>query len=396
MSDKIKRDARARQAATGEPYTRARRAAAGQAPPPAGPDDAPAAEGVPQPVAVMMARHLQAAMNHLGRWTSLGQEAMALPESPRLGEKPKGPAAPVLAARSEAHRILYHLQQWTERTAVASGAVPVMPELFGPVSPEGRAARKALYPEPLGWCADGGHLPQPGETPEDTAPGRAARHCLPGPVPDWHLSRNARGMYVRRAGDIVPGTPAAPLFDAAGRIEAYASGWAERPGDSPADLAAALDGFSEVVSVLTEASTQLLREIARRAANGTLSGVDAAQLAAAREKLTAVLDAPVPGGGSTNHLNSALRDAAGAITGASARPRPDAPPVPGHLARKLAGKTAAQVREELGSERFVQRQVSRVRPGDYTRADHLEAVATWMHATGAAAYDPGAHSRDVS
>jgi hypothetical protein len=52
--------------------------------------------------------------------------------------------------------------------------------------------------------------------------------------------------------------------------------------------------------------------------------------------------------------------------------------------------TAAAAR---GSERFTQRQVSRVRPGDYTKADHLETVATWMHATGVAAYDPGAHAQ---
>jgi hypothetical protein len=394
MSDKIKRDARARQAATGEPYTRARRAAGRQAPPPAGPGDVPAGGDVPQPVAVMMARHLQAAMLHLGRWRALGENAKAIPESPRLGEKPKGPAAPVLTAEHEAFGILHDLQQWTERTAVASGAVPEIPNWFGGTAdPAGDAARAALYPEPLGWCAHGGHLPQPGETPEDTAPARGIRHCLPGPVPDWELSMHASGKYVRKSGDIVPGTPAAPVFDAAARLEAYASGWAERPGDSPADLAAALDGLSEVVREFTEASTQLLREIARRAGNGTLSGVDTAQLAGAREKLTAMLDAPVSGGGTTNHLNNALRDAAGAITGAAARPRPDAPPVPPVLARKLAGKTVAQVREELGSERFTQRQVSRVRPGDYTRADHLETVATWMHATGAAAYDPDAHAQ---
>jgi hypothetical protein len=394
MSDKIKRDARARQAATGEPYTRARRAAGRQDPPPAGPGDVPGVGEVATPVAVMMARHLEAAMLHLGRWRALGENAKAIPEQPRLGEKAKGPAAPVLAAEHEAFGILYDLQQWTERTAVASGAVPEMPNRFGSnPGPAGVAARDALYPEPLGWCADGGHLPQPGETPEDPAPGRAVRHCLPGPVPDWHLSMRASGKYVRRSGDIVPGTPAAPVFDAAACLEAYASGWAERPGDSPADLAAALDGLSEVVRGLTAASTQVLREIARRAGNGTLSGIDAAQLADASEKLTVMLDEPVPGGGTTNHLNNVLRDAAEAITGAVARPRPDAPPVPAPLARKLAGKTAAQVREELGSERFVQRQVSRVRPGDYTRADHLEAVATWMHATGAAAYDPGAHAR---
>jgi hypothetical protein len=396
MSDKIKRDARARQAETGEPYTRARRAAGRQAPPPAGPGDVPAAGDVPQPVVVMMARHLQAAMLHLGRWRALGENAKAIPEQPRLGEKASGPASPVLAAEHEAFGILYNLQQWTERTAVASGAVPEMPNWFGGnADPAGDAARGTLYPEPLGWCADGGRLPQPGETLEDPAP-RSVRHCLPGPVPDWELSMHARGKFVRKSGDIVPGTPAAPVFDAAARLEAYASGWANRPGDSPADLAAALDGLSEVVREFTEASTQLLREITRRAGNGTLSGVDAAQLAAAREKLTAMLDAPVPGGGSTNHLNNTLRDAAEAITGAAARPRPDAPHVPATLARKLAGKTPAQVRDELGTERFVQRHVSKVRPADYTRADHLETVATWMHATGAAAYDPDAHAQDVS
>jgi len=66
--------------------------------------------------------------------------------------------------------------------------------------------------------------------------------------------------------------------------------------------------------------------------------------------------------------------------------------IPTTLARQMTGKTAAQVRDELGSEMFYQRQRGKTRPENYDRAAALERILTWMHATGAATYDPAAHA----
>jgi len=41
---------------------------------------------------------------------------------------------------------------------------------------------------------------------------------------------------------------------------------------------------------------------------------------------------------------------------------------------------------------FYQRQRGKTRPENYDRAAALERILTWMHATGAATYDPAAHA----
>jgi hypothetical protein len=397
MTDKIKRDARTRAKATGEPYTRARRAVARK---PATAADVPGAE-VPQPVAVMLARHIRAARFHLGSWRGMAEAARALPRD-RAWENPSGPTAPIIQADHTAHQALLELEQWSERTALASGAIPALPDFFGPHTPKGQAAERALYPQvdgdSGGWCAKGGRLPQPGEEHAGTSADQArglARHLLPGPVPDWHLCLYAEGREVRKARDVVPGTPAAPVFDAAATLNTYACGWMDRRGDSPADLAAALDGLAELADQLASVTGQVLGELTRRIDEGTLDGADAAGLAAARAAALGVLDEPSGRGGTINHLYRAVHQARAAITAAAAKlPDPDytGTRIPATLARQMAGKTPAQIRGELGQEMFYQRQRSKTRPTDYGRAEALERILTWMHATGAASYDPAAHA----
>ncbi len=399
MTDKIKRDARARAAATGESYTRARRAVARQ---PATAADVPGAEGIPQPAAVMLARHARAARLHLGSWRALAEGSQALPrDSGSSWEEPSGPAAPVLQARQTAGLALLDLEQWSERTALASGAITALPDLLGPPTPGGSAAERALYPQPAGdsgrWCADaGGRLPQPGEEHTGTEPGPGpglARHCLPGPVPAWHLCLYAEGRDVRKARDVVPGTPAAPVFDAAATLSAYACGWMDRRGDSPADLAAALDGLAELAEQLASVTRQVLAELARRAEAGTLDGADGAALASARDSALGVLDEHDPRGWTVNHLRGMFQQARAALAGATAAlPDSGGARIPVTLARQMAGKTAAQIRGELGHEMFYQRQRSKTRPTNYGRAEALERILTWLHAVGAASYDPAAHA----
>lgn len=397
MTDKIKRDARARAAATGEPYTRAKRAVAHS---PATAADVPGAKEVPQPVAVMLARHVRAAAKHLGTWRSLAEGARALPrDSGPSWEEPSGPAAPIVKADRAAFRALADLERWSERTALAAGAVTAMPDPWADDRVAAEAAMRALYPQPEGnsggWCSEtGGHLPQPGEKHVGSDPQPRVRHLLPGPVPEWSLCLFAEGRDVRRARDVVPGTPAAPIFDAAATLNTYACGWMDRHGDSPADLAAALDGLDELATQLASVTSQILGEVTRRIETGTLDGADAARLAAARERATAVLEEPSHQGWITNHLRGVFGEARDALTGATAK-LPGGPlgiRIPGRLTRQVAGKTAAQVRDELGNEVFLQRQVGKTRPTDYSRADMLERILTWMHATGAASYDPAAHA----
>jgi hypothetical protein len=397
MVDKIKREARERAARTGEPYTRARRAVANQ---PAAAADVPGAAGVPQPVAVMLARHARAARLHLGTWRALAEGSRALPrDSGPDREHPSGPAAPIAQAHRTAGLALLDLEGWSERTAMASGAITALPVVLGPATPDGTAAERALYPVPEGnpgrWCAEaGGHLPQPGEehTEAEQASG-LARHLLPGAVPVWHLSLYAEGRDVRRARDVVPGTPAAPVFDAAAALNSYVGGWMDRRGDSPADLAIALDGLAELADRLASVTGQVLGELARRVEAGTLDGTDAGALARVRERALGVLEESDPQGWTVNHLGRMFYEARRAVAGAAATlPDSDAARIPATLTRQMAGKTPAQVRGELGQEMFYQRQRGKTRPTSYDRAEALERILTWMHATGAATYDPAAHA----
>ena len=58
---------------------------------------------------------------------------------------------------------------------------------------------------------------------------------------------------------------------------------------------------------------------------------------------------------------------------------------------RFTGRTAIQIRAELGREAFGQRQVSKTRAADYGRHDLLVRMLAWMHATGATEYDAEAH-----
>lgn len=394
-----KRDARARSARTGEPYTRARRAVTRQ---PARAADVPGADGVPQPAAVMLARHIRAASFHLGSWRTLAEGSRALPrDSGPSWDEPAGPTAPVVRADRTACSALLDLELWSERTAMASGAITALPDFSGPHTPEGSAAARALYPQPDGdsgrWCATaGGHLPQPGEehAGTDAAAARGVRHCLPGPVPAWHLSLHAEGINVRKAQDVVPGTPAAPIWDAAGTLNGYACGWMDRHGDSPGDLAAALEGLAELADQLASVTSQVLGEVTRRAEEGTLDGTAAEQVAAARDRALGVLADQDNDTGGGNHLRAAFWAARAALTGGHAQLPPAGERISLSAARQMAGKTTAQIRAELGNEMFYQRQRSKTRPTDYARAASIERILTWMHCSGAASYDPAAHAGD--
>jgi len=270
----------------------------------------------------MLARHVRAARFHLGSWRSMAG-ARALPRD-RAWEDPSGPAAPIIKADHTAHHALLELEQWSERTALASGAITAVPDFFGPSTPEGSAAARALYPQvdgdSGGWCAvAGGHLPQPGEEHADAEPdaGRGVRQCLPGPVPAWHLSMHAEGRDVRRAQDVVPGTPAAPVWDAAGNLNRYACGWMDRHGDSPADLATALEGLAEVADQLASVTAQVFGEITRRIEDGTLAGADAARGAWPTIQPPGREAAPRPGPASRR--GTALQRAGGGRTRSIAR-----------------------------------------------------------------------------
>lgn len=51
------------------------------------------------------------------------------------------------------------------------------------------------------------------------------------------------------------------------------------------------------------------------------------------------------------------------------------------------------MREELGDEVFLQRQVRKTRPGDDRRAQALQRIVQWMHHRGASVYDAPAHAK---
>ncbi|GAB3902363.1 hypothetical protein GCM10029964_092710 [Kibdelosporangium lantanae] len=63
--------------------------------------------------------------------------------------------------------------------------------------------------------------------------------------------------------------------------------------------------------------------------------------------------------------------------------------------RRFAGKTAVELRDELGHERFGIRQIEKTGPADHSAAAVLESILAWMHATGDATYDPVRHLADV-
>ncbi|MFC7650345.1 hypothetical protein ACFQX6_65935 [Streptosporangium lutulentum] len=129
-SDKSrKRDIRRRMQQHNEPYAEAARRLAEQDAPPILADDVPAAR-VPAPVAMMLARHLDAATHHIGRAERLarGHGVSAFAEGDSLRDKPSGPLAEIAdAATYDLHRLV----DWAGRTAHESGAVPAVPSPWG-------------------------------------------------------------------------------------------------------------------------------------------------------------------------------------------------------------------------------------------------------------------------
>lgn len=371
--------ARARAAETGESYTRARRAVT-QAPVNAE-DAAPVV--MPGPVAIMTARHLRAAGYHLGAFSRLMDA---------YGNDMPGPVKNVSETM---FRNLFGLRRWADKTAVASGVIPVAPD----VAPRSEAEKKAegtLYPDASsGWCAaPGGFLPQPGQTgaPDDDDGGdRKVRHLLAGPVENRLVGPGGGGgRNTVRARDVVPGTPAAPIWEAGRAMGTYTGGWPERDGDSPADLAAAADGLIELGTMLTSAATTVLQQLEDRVAEGSITGVDPSQVADAREQLK-ILFRPRESDTVEPDVRGALWALRTAMTGAeAAMPPSDGRPVPAHAAMSWDGKPATYLRDKLGSEVFLQRQVSKTRPPEYERAELLRRMIQWCHATRSDTFDAAA------
>ncbi|MFI0453673.1 hypothetical protein [Actinomadura sp. 6N118] len=75
-------------------------------------------------------------------------------------------------------------------------------------------------------------------------------------------------------------------------------------------------------------------------------------------------------------------------------PTPRGVRVPDRLAHTMAGRTAAQVRHELGNEAFTNRHIGKVTSPDERRAAALARIMAWMHARGADTYNPETHARD--
>ena len=105
---------------------------------------------VPSTVAVLMARQVNAAHQHLSAFRDLVQTYGdgLVPEWPKPGQAPDNAVDQTL---STASRLLYELREWSSHTAHASGAVSVLPEIIA-ASEEQLRAEAVLYP-PGGWCA---------------------------------------------------------------------------------------------------------------------------------------------------------------------------------------------------------------------------------------------------
>lgn len=383
-----KRAARQRAETTGESYTRAARLEAADRKP-AKVADMPPIQ-LPAPVALMIARHVRAAEMHIGTGRRIAEDYGVPIERRRSYDSSPGPLADAVDRIWEG---LHQFHQWADRTAVASGVVPVEPGYFQQTEQQ-KAAERTLYPGDDQWChAPGKTMPQPGEHPERTPAVSPVRYSLPGPVRDKRLVAHSQGLSVEKARHVVPGTPAALVWEAHGNLNAYNCQWRERGGDSPGDLAAAADGLTELADELASAASSILTEVERRAEDGSLTGVDRDRLAATRAQVAALLFKPGEEGyGAHNEVSSAMSALRGVLAGtAPALPPPNGQRVPALLARSMAGKTVAELRAELGSEMFLQRQRSKTRMPEYARAEALQRMIQWCHATGRDTYDPAAH-----
>lgn len=194
----------------------------------------------------------------------------------------------------------------------------------------------------------------------------------------------------------MPGTPAALVWEAQRSLNVYNCQWRERGGDSPGDLAAAADGLTELARELASAASSVLSEVERRAEDGSLSGVDRERLVSTRGRVAALLFKPGEDGfGAVNEVRNAMSALRGVLAGtAPALPSSGGQRVPASLARSMAGRTVAELRAELGSEVFLQRQRSKTRMPEYARADALQRMVQWCHAAGRDIYDPAVHRAD--
>ncbi|WP_225732031.1 MULTISPECIES: hypothetical protein [unclassified Nocardia] len=372
-----KRQVRARMARTGESYTEAARAVGCESGKIRRPEDLDALPGaaLPVPVAVMVARNFAASAQHLAVAHRLATDHAALAargaEVDSLDE-----------ASSQVRKWIYHLERYAERSAVSSGVIAELPELLG-----GRAISQTLYPSQHLWCASGPRrsLPQPGEDPaRDLADNDRVRHLLGGRVPTTRLADSGEGQHLVNARDVVPGTPAAPIWRAHEELNRYAANWTHRAGDAPGDLAAALEGCAQVLDEVVEVAAGLLAEIQRRTEDGTMTGVDVERITKARNEIDVER---------LRRPRTALRSARRAIDGAfAALPVPRGVRVSDSTARKLSGSTAAEIRDELGGEVALNIRTGKVAAPETGRAAALARVLAWMHYTGADTYDPDRHA----
>jgi hypothetical protein len=402
MVDRRKRETRARMRQTGEPYTVAARAVQQQQAPQVGVFslDEVAPVRLQAPVALMLARHLMAAGRHLS-------SAAQLADPMRNDGAGLGTAGgPVCEATTTAQRALLALRRWAETCAAASDVIPAAAlesrrDAVNPPSQTRRQAEDVLYPSLNAWCSEapGGTLPQPGERlgekrrPHQEADRNEVQYLLPGPVPSKRLMTSGfSGQGVVHAKDVVPGTPAEAVWAAQRELAAYSSAWMFRDGDSPADLAAALDGLIEIADGIAGLTQSLAREFDDRLRAGTITGIDPDELRQATDDARDVLN------GDWDNDRPSLAGRIGAVRDAVAGARaalPDPDPsgrVPAQLARELTGRTQAEIRHEYGQERFLERAMRGSDRSTILRP--LARILHWMQAHNIDRYDPTTHANN--
>lgn len=390
-----------------------------------------AAGTAPATVAVELARQVLAAQNHVyGVYHQVTDYRVVPMRRVRTGtgEEPHGPVAKTI---EDVLKGLQKLRGWAERTAHASGAIPTGDIGLAQEGTAQAQAEELLYPGARGgdrWCREpGGTVPLAGEIrvgPYDQA-ARAervqARANLAGPVPAELFAGHGRGQHLVPAFPAVEGTPAEPAWQAYRLLSQMNGQHWERPADSPADLAAQLDGLAAVARELDSAVAGVLGEVQRRIEAGALSGVDGERFAEAagsilqpdlirdpsawplfdeEQKDQAPLDpaeaelARLRAQIDYRSLPGRIERARRLLGGASAV----LPPARGRtaeslerMARRMDGASLALVRHALGGERHMNKQIEKTRPAAYGREDGLERIAQYMHASGTVVYNAQAH-----
>lgn len=231
-------------------------------------------------------------------------------------------------------------------------------------------------------------MPQPGDEHQGEEQQRPVTTSLVGPVPEKTFS--VHGYQGNPAGPAVRGTPAAPAWEAGDRLSALTCQHWEAGGDTPADLAATVEGLSHAAAQLSEACSATLHELDRRIGDGRLVVEDAEKFTEAaqqaREQAKQFTSWP---------LNDVRRALAGARAALPGQPwRRGMPPAVRSVLRQLDGKQLAQIRYQLGDERHLNKQISKTRPTDYSREDVMQRALAWMHAHNVTVYDQTVHSLD--